>query len=245
MPQFIIKPINIKNNQIILTTKDADFHHIFHVLRFKVGDKINFLSLENISYTTRVTSLTATESVLKILQEQILQKKDKFTLFQALPKNKKMDFIIEKAVELGVDEIVPLISQNVIIKTIKTTKLNRWQEIAIAATKQSGNPLIPKIHPPQSFSDAIKNINQKSINLIGYENSKNALPSDLKQPLPKNDKNIAINLIIGSEGGFTQTEIDNAKIMGWQNFRLKGNILRAETAPIVLISIIKYKLDLL
>ena len=235
MPQFIITPKNIKNNQIFLTKKDEDFHHIFNVLRKKIDDELNFLSTDNLQYLAKVETINKNDATLKVLKQQATKKTDYFVLFQCLPKNKKMDFIIEKAVELGVDKIVPVYSQNVMVKDVEN-KTERWQEIAIAAVKQSGNPTITQISEPQKFGEIIKNFDPEALNLIGYEHSENDLKITKKQK---------VNLIIGAEGGFDEKEIATATKLGWQDFRLKGNILRAETAPIVLISIIKNQLGLL
>jgi 16S rRNA (uracil1498-N3)-methyltransferase len=253
MSQFLIqnKNVNHSENKIFMTKDDQDFKHIFKVQRVKIGEKIKFLDELSNQYLAEVTEINLDLAFFNILETKKFDTDSHtvFTLYQCLPKLNKMDSIIEKSIELGVDKIVPVISSNVIVQLDdKSTKhkLNRWNEIIISAVKQSENPIIPKISEPIKIESIIENQNTKleNLNLIGWEKGLN---NNLKQILQAKycDKIKNINLLVGAEGGFEKSEIDLAVKNGWQDFRLKGNILRAETAPIVLISIIKYELGLL
>lgn len=252
MSQFLIKNENVNNEKILIYSDEQDFKHIIKVHRIKLGEKINLLDELANQYLAEVVEINPSFCALKICSKKSFDRANKefFTLYQCMPKLNKMDLIIEKAIELGIDRIVPVISENVIVQLdekSKNHKLNRWKEIAISAVKQSENPIIPEILEPMKFSEMIKNRDTKNLNLIGWEKGEQTLQPILAAA--KNSKNIQktknINLIVGAEGGFSESEINEATRNGWQDFRLKGNILRAETAPIVLISIIKYELGFL
>jgi 16S rRNA (uracil1498-N3)-methyltransferase len=247
MNQFLINSKNVKNKKIFLTKSDKDFKHIFKVHRLKLGEKTFFLDENAKQYEAKLLEYDTNISIFEILKIKTNNSinKTKFVLYQCLPKSNKMDLIIQKAVELGVTEIVPVISKNVIIKLDKKTikhKLKRWNEIILSAVKQSGSNIIPKILEPVRFEDIIIKTNKKSdtLNLIGFEHGKKPL-----KPILKNTKNIKdINLLVGAEGGFEKKEVEDATKNSWKIFKLKGNILRVETASTALVSIIKYELDL-
>ena len=253
MSQFLItnKTVNFAKNQIVITKDEQDFKHIFKVHRAKIGEKINLLDELSNQYLAEIIEINLDFAVLNILEIKKFDRTQKeiFTLYQCLPKLNKMDMIIEKAVELGVDKIVPVLSENVIVQLdekSKKHKQNRWQEIVISAVKQSENPVITEIAEPMKFDQVLKFFSKEclNLNLIGWEKGDKNLRAILETAkAAKNTKNI--NLLVGAEGGFSAAEMENAVKNGWQDFRLKGNILRAETAPIVLISIVKYELGLL
>ena len=249
MSQFLIKSESVNKDKIVMTKDDQDFKHIFKVHRVKVGERINLLDEISTQYLAEISEINSDSAVFRIIEIKRFNRSEKeiFTLYQCLPKLNKMDEIIEKSIELGVDKIVPVISKNVVVELdekSKRHKLNRWREIAVSAVKQSGNPVVPEICEPMFFCEVIKNTDKNALNLIGWEKGKKNLKEILKNVKPVKK----INLLVGAEGGFDISEIENASKNVknvWHDFRLKGNILRAETAPVVLISIIKYDLGLL
>ncbi len=247
MPQFLIssKNVNVSQNKVFLTNHDADFKHLVYVLRIKPGEKVYFLDQNGSQYFAVFIEMKENVVFFEILNKKNCEKKYDFTLFQALPKANKMDFIIEKAVELGITKIVPILTKNVVVNLDEKSglhKLERWQKIALSAVKQSKNPIIPTISIPQKFENILKISEPNSLKLIAWEKGENPL-----KPILKNyrEKYKNINLIVGAEGGFEDFEIEQAKKNNWQDFHLNGNILRVETAALTLVSIIEYAFDLI
>lgn len=236
MPQFLISSKNIEND--IVKIIDNEYRHIKTVLRKKIGDSLQLFDENNQQYTAVIIDITNTEIFARIVEYKQKQELLDTTLYQCIPKLQKFDFIVEKATELGVKKIIPIISKYVVVKLDDKSinhKLSRWQKIAEAAAKQSGSPIIPIIESPLKFAEAIKTSSKDSLKLIAWEHG----TKHLKEVITKTK---SVSIFIGAEGGLANEEISLAKEYNWQTFRLKGNILRAETAPISIISIINYEL---
>ena len=162
----------------------------------------------------------------------------KVTLYQALPKGDKMELIIQKAVEIGVSEIVPVISSRCVSRPDKKSlskKTVRWQKIAKQAAMQSGRGIVPKVRECISFNDAVKNA--KGDKVIFYELGGESVKTILK------DKPSEISMFIGSEGGFSSEEVNLVTENGGRKATLGKRILRAETAPLVALTLIMYETD--
>ena len=170
----------------------------------------------------------------------------KVTIFQGLPKADKMEYIIQKNVELGVKKIIPVEMERSIVKFDQKTvekKIERWQKISEVASKQSGRDIIPKIEIPTNIKKICENINEYDIVLVAYENEEdNTLKTEL-QKIKKTD-NLKIAIIIGPEGGIDKKEILQLKEVGAKTITLGQRILRTETASIVVISNIIYELEM-
>jgi 16S rRNA (uracil1498-N3)-methyltransferase len=269
MSQFLInvKNLDLENKKIFIYKKDRDFYHIFKVYRVKIGEKLKFLDLDSfISYKAELLNFDDNLGIFKILKiydKNEFLKNRTIILFQCITKTQKMDSIIEKAVELGIAKIVPVISQNVITKfndeKFLEHKLNRWREIIISAVKQSECSYIPEIISPIKLDEIFENNRKikdiivsdcngiKNINIIAWENGKDNFKENIAKDLKtyiKDNNFVNVNVLIGPEGGFSEKEIEKAKNFGWKSFRLNGNILRVETAAISIISLIKYELNL-
>jgi 16S rRNA (uracil1498-N3)-methyltransferase len=269
MSQFLINKDNldIENKKILLTKKDSDFHHIFKVFRIKENEIVKFLCIENSDKNKTVFAKLKNFDdnlgefeILEVFENKNEKNKNniKITLCQCVPKLNKIDLIIEKAVELGISNFIPVISKNVIVKLDKKSenqKIDRWKEIVISSVKQCENPFIPKMFEVKTFEELIKN--KKNIedvlnyNIIAWENGKSDFKNDIAFPLKNfiklnqnTNKLINVNILVGSEGGFQKEEIEMAENFGWKSFRLNGNILRTETAGIVILSLLKYELGL-
>jgi 16S rRNA (uracil1498-N3)-methyltransferase len=239
MPQFLIKSNNIEND--IVTITDSEAKHINTVLRKKTGDSINLIDELGNRFIAVIINSEKNNIQARIVETKNNNLKPFLTLYQCVPKSQKMDFIIEKAVELGVEKITPVMSKYVVVQfdenNIKT-KMKRWTNILESAVKQCGAQFIPEITKPIEFSSIFKENDSSSLKLIAWENGK----ENLKQILSYHKPDQKIKLLIGAEGGFSQEEVNLAQENNWQEFKLKGNILRAETAPISIISIINYEI---
>jgi 16S rRNA (uracil1498-N3)-methyltransferase len=169
----------------------------------------------------------------------------RITLFQGLPKSDKMELIIQKAVELGVYEIVPVITKRVIVKLDdkkkEEKKLERWQAIAEGAAKQSGRGIIPIIKPVQTYAQAIAYAKTFDKNVIPYENAKGM--QNTREIMSGLSKHRTVGVFIGPEGGFEETEIDSAKQAGIDPITLGKRILRTETAGLAVLAMMVLVLD--
>ena len=194
--------------------------HISKSLRMKIGEKLTLISPSSMQYDCEIENISdgSVENEPNV----------KITLYQALPKGDKTEFIIQKCVELGVVKIVPTISARCVSRPDKKSlekKLSRWQKIAKEAAQQSRRGIIPEISEAVSFKRAVENSKENERNIIFYElggeNVKNITEKDTK----------SIGIFIGSEGGFEKSEVDFALENGARAATLGKRILRAETAP--------------
>ena len=159
-----------------------------------------------------------------------------------------MDLIVQKTVELGVHRIVPLISERVVVKLSSDKdakkKQERWQRIAMEAAKQSGRGIIPSIHMPMTFKEAVSKevpgSSEGSLKLILWEEEKQI---SLRSILDKHDKASNISIIIGPEGGLSEKELALAKEHGWLSASIGPRLLRTETAGMAVIAAIMYRME--
>lgn len=243
MPRFFVSPENIKNENITVCGEDAK--HIKTVLRMKEGESLTVCDSCGNDYECTVKSFVDKEVLLDIVSKSVSvsEPKTKITLFQGLPKADKMELIIQKCVELGIDEIVPVYTERCIVKLDKkdkeAKKIERWQKISEAAAKQSGRGKIPKIQPVVTFKEAVKMAENFDGAIIPYENEKER---GLRQFVNDFDgKTIAV--FIGPEGGFSTDEINLSTNSRIKSITLGKRILRTETAGLCTLSILLYELD--
>lgn len=221
--RFFVNESDIENGYVTLA--GGEFEHMTRVLRLKTGFLAVILANDGIERVCQIVSIDKNSARLKINEEREVDFKNKrLTLFLGLLKNNKLDFAVQKAVELGVDEIVPFISAN-----CAETKFNaeRADKIALEAAKQCGSVYLSKVADAVSFDDVCARIEEFDIVLIAYENEKQL---SIKKADIKGD-NVA--LIVGPEGGFKPEEILKAVSNGAIAVSLGRRILRAETACIV------------
>ena len=213
MQKFFIYLKNFTGDQALITGKDV--HHIGHVLRKKVGDTLIVTLIEdNRAFYAQIESITSLRICCKILKQIpfSFQNKHPLTLAQCIPRHGKMDLIIQKATELGAEEIVPLISSHSFVNsegTISQTRWKRWEKIAHEAAKQCGRDTLPKLHPPTKFSALLHNLKKEThalLLLLWEKEHQNRLKNILGQ-LNKIKK---IIVLIGPEGGFSADEIQLA-----------------------------------
>ncbi len=212
----------------------SDYNHIKNVLRMRVGE--NFLvSLNNRSHLCELSEIKEDIAVARIITENYNDTSlpIKIYLFQGLPKSDKLELIIQKAVELGAECIIPTEMTNCVVKLEekkKASKVSRWQAIAESAAKQSKRSFVPKINDVLSYKDALKMASELDLLLVPYE-CENGMEST-KEALGLIKSGMSVGIIIGAEGGFTENEIEMAKENGGKIISLGKRILRAETAAI-------------
>ena len=238
MHRFFIP--QLYNEEMSITGVDAK--HIGKVLRMQPGDKLQIVSDDGVSALAEVTAIsesTVTVRCLEVLAESH-EPAVKITLAQGLAKGEKMDFIIQKAVELGAYSIVPVAMEHSVVRldgTKADKKVERWQKIAEAAAKQSKRDIIPQVQAVQSVSQMLANNNCKT-KIIAYEcEDRMSLKTALREAGQLDD----LLLIIGPEGGISEGELNKAREAGAIPVSLGRRILRAETAGLVAMSAIFYE----
>ena len=238
MHRFFIP--QLYNEEMSITGVDAK--HIGKVLRMQPGDKLQIVSDDGVSALAEITAIsesTVTVHCLEVLAESH-EPAVKITLAQGLAKGEKMDFIIQKAVELGVYSIVPVAMEHSVVRldgAKADKKVERWQKIAEAAAKQSKRDIIPQVQAVQSVSQMLANNNCKT-KIIAYEcEDRMSLKTALREAGQLDD----LLLIIGPEGGISEGELSKAREAGAVPVSLGRRILRAETAGLVAMSAIFYE----
>ena len=239
MPQIFIHPKSLNDGHFTLDLKES--HHVLNVLRKKAGDKIHLFDGAGRRYLGEISGVSAESGlkgrVLKELSET--EKTATVTLFQGLPKGSKFDYVIEKATELGVDRIIPFISQKNVIKISEdSTKLARWNRLAEAASKQCGRSTLPAIEPVQPLKLLSAQL-KTGVSLLFMPDGKAVLPG-----LDFNSTS-QINLIIGPESGFSKEEAAWMHSLRCVSVSLGSLVLRTETAGLVALSLVNYELGLL
>ncbi|MCG3146786.1 MAG: Ribosomal RNA small subunit methyltransferase E [Verrucomicrobiae bacterium] len=215
----------------------AETHHATHVLRLKSGDIVNVFDGRGHEAQCRFNEA----GKLTILQQtQTLPLPCRITLAQAVPK-KNMDLIVEKATELGVATIIPLLSERTIVRLDENAgKLDRWREIALESCKQCGNNWLPVIEPPRKVPAFLAGTGASDLKLIAsLQPGAQPLKTILGPTRPR-----SVLILIGPEGDFTPAEISSAKNAGCLPLSLGPLVLRAETAAIYTLSILHHELQL-
>ena len=212
------------------------------VLRHKVGDVIQVNDK-----MCEIVEILKDEVVCAVVGEAEVRgvPDTKVTLFQALLKSDKMEFVIQKAVELGVSEVVPFISKNVVVKLDgkdKVKKVERWNKISVEASKQCGRSDVVEVCEILSFDEMLKKFSEFDLVLFAYENERESLKETLMQYEGGNKK---IAIVIGAEGGFDVAEAQRVIESGdmVKSVSLGDRILRAETASLFLLSILMYECE--
>jgi len=213
---------------------DGDLNHIKNVLRMREGDTF-LVSCEGIRYLCRLAEYENDAAVAEILEENYgnTSLPVKIYLFQGLPKADKMEWIIQKTVELGVEGIYPVAMNRCIVKlddSKKKSKTTRWQAIAENAAKQSKRSIIPEVYDAVSYREAMELAGKMDLFLVPYEN-KDGMVSTLAA-LESLRPGMSIGILIGPEGGFSEVEIEDAIRAGGRVISLGKRILRTETAAI-------------
>ncbi len=240
MPRFFVDKEQIFDNYISIIGDDVK--HIKKVLRLREGEEIEVCDGCGEDFECKIESLSDDVVRAEILKRypNTAEAPIELCVYQGMPKNDKMDYIVQKCVELGVCRIVPVITKRAVsIPRDTEKKTARWQRISDEAAKQCGRGILPKVENTMNFADAIKAMSDEdALSLMPYECEKEG---SLSAILGSTDKK-KINVFIGPEGGFDETEVEKAKCAGIHTVTLGPRILRTETAPLAVCSAIMYEL---
>lgn len=244
MHHFFVDKNQIKEDCVLIT--GSDVNHIKNVLRMKVTEEVLISDGTCKDYVCILESITDELIIARISDINIdgTELSCKFYLFQGMPKSDKMELIIQKAVELGVFEIIPVMTKRSIVKLDekkKEAKIKRFNLLSESAAKQSRRMIIPKVNNFMTFKEALSYAREFSMNIIPYENFKDMQTT--KQVISKVDKEMKVGLFIGPEGGFDEEEIKLAIEAGCMQISLGKRILRTETAGLALLSILMFTIE--
>ena len=242
MPKFFIDSEDISESNVIL--KDENMHHLINVLRKKEGDSIIVCDMSGYDYECSIKEIQKEKVILEITDKfgNTSEPKVKITLFQGLPKGDKLSLIVEKGVEAGLYDIVPVSMARSVVKLSSKDflkKKDRLIKISMSASKQSGRGIVPEVKDLITFNEMLKYLSDFDLVVFPYEEARdNTLKSIIKN---FNGEKIAV--IIGPEGGFSPDEVKSLTDFGIVPVTLGNRILRTETAGIATIFNILYELE--
>lgn len=234
--------INLENKTCIIEGEDVK--HISKVLRCRIGEELEICDNDNNEYICEITNIDKSQVELNIVEVVDIKRESdlKIKVYQGLPKGPKMEMILQKLTEVGVDEIILVQTKRTVVKVDdkkEDKKIERWERIIYEAAKQSKRGKIPKLRGVLSFKEALADMKENDFNIAPYENERT---KSIKQAIKGVDiKNIGI--FVGPEGGFEDTEIKAIEKIGGQSVSLGPRILRTETASLVASSIVLYELS--
>ena len=246
MHHFFVNPEQVEDGLIRIT--GSDVNHIKNVLRIRQGEEMLVSDGTGRDYLCQAEEIAGQEVTVRILEteEEGRELLSRIWLFQGLPKSDKMEFIIQKAVELGAAGIVPVTTRNTVVKLDpkkEETKVKRWQAIAESAAKQSKRSLVPRVSGIMTLKEAFDYVESQgfSVRLIPYEHEAgmDGTKTELDAAGPGQD----IAVFIGPEGGFDEREIELALSKGVRPISLGRRILRTETAGLAVLSVLMMRLE--
>lgn len=244
MDRFFVEKKNIDSINNTCVIEGEDVKHISKVLRARVGEKIEVCDNDNNEYICEITNIEKNEVSLYILNKVDIKRESdlKIRVYQGLPKGPKMEMILQKLTEVGVDEIILVETNRTVVKVDdkkEDKKFERWERIIHEAAKQSKRGKMPVLRGILSFEEALEDMKNNDMNIAPYENEKT---KSIKQAVRGLDIN-TIGIFVGPEGGFEEYEIEKVENIGGQSVSLGPRILRTETASLVASSIVLYELS--
>ncbi len=240
-----MEPWQIQDKKVIIT--GSDVNHIKNVLRLKNGEEIAVSNgIDGKEYRCGIEAYTDAEVLctLRFIKEDGVELPSKVYLFQGLPKADKMELIVQKAVELGACEVIPVATKRSVVKLDEkkaVAKVGRWQTIAEAAAKQSRRSVVPAVHRVVDMKEAVEYAKGMDVKLIPYEFAQNMEHTRKLIGEVKPGQSIAV--FIGPEGGFEESEVQAATEAGAEPMTLGRRILRTETAGLTVLSWLMYQLE--
>jgi len=244
IPRVFVGFDKIMNNTALI--EGSDVNYLKNVLRLKEGDKVSIMDSKSKEYSSKITSMKKDRITVKFVAEKYpkSESKVKLTIAQGIPKNPKMDLIVQKATELGVLRIIPVKTERSIVKIEggkEERKINRWQKIAKEASEQSGRLIIPLVEQSRSLKEVLRSCNDFDKCIILWEMEKE---NTIKKFLQENKGIKDLLVLIGPEGGFSHDEVELAKNRGFIPVTIGSRILRTETASIAILSMINYEFEI-
>ena len=233
MPRFKVTDQQIIGRKV--TISGTDYKHIVKVLRIKPDNKIILFDSKGTEYDCIVKDIFNKELVVEIINKYEINREShlNISLFQGITKGDKMDLIVQKATELGVNSIYPVATERSEVRN--TNKISRWQKIADESIKQCGRTNSHSVNTEIKFNELF-DIQKSDLNLIFDENEKSLKIKNLK-----NNKNInSVSILIGPEGGFSENEVKIAELNNFKSIGVGPRILRSETASIAAITLLQH-----
>lgn len=242
MYRFFVDESQIGEDAVIIT--GSDVNHIKNVLRMKPGETVLVSNGNDREYKCVLAEITDEKVIAKIedIYGPARELPVKVTLFQALPKGDKMETVIQKMVELGVYEIVPVSTKRCIVKLDDkkaAAKTKRWNAISESAAKQSKRGIIPKVSEPVTYRQALEQASKMDMIFIPYEEATDM--EYTRKMLAKIQPNMSVGVFIGPEGGFAPEEVEEAVDKGAHSITLGKRILRTETAGMALMAVVMFQ----
>ena len=244
MQHLFVIPEQVGETEIYVTGQDVN--HMKNVLRMKIGEQVEISDGNNKKYLCEVSAYEDEQAVLRILElrEADTELKSRLYLFQGLPKNDKMELIVQKAVELGAYEVIPVSMKRCVVKLDAkkaAKKVERWNSISESAAKQAGRSIIPKVSDVVSYREALERAEQLDVVLVPYELEEGM--AETKKLLHQIQPGQSVGIFIGPEGGFEREEVEQAIEAGAHPVTLGRRILRTETAGFTMLSILMFELE--
>lgn len=243
MNHFFVSPENIGEEEVYI--RGTDVNHIKNVLRMKAGDELLISDGSSKDLVCVIEEMDRDADQIRChitdKEAQIKEPETRFFLFQGLTKSDKFEFIIQKAVELGVYEIIPVKTARCVVKyddKKQKNKVERWQKISESAAKQSRRGIIPEVKEIMDLESALSYASSLDTVIIPYENFKDM--SSTREILESIEKGTSVGIFIGPEGGFESAEVEKAEAIGAKPITLGERILRTETAPLMILSILTF-----
>ncbi len=244
MQNFFTETSAVQDGLIRLSGQDVN--HMKNVLRMRPGEAVKVHDGRGVSYTCRIRAYEDREAVLEIIETETARTElpSDIYLFQGLPKGDKMEWIVQKAVELGAAGVIPFAAGRSVVRLDEKKaekKTARWQAIAKSAAEQCGRAVIPVVSRPVSFGGALEKAGELDVILIPYELERGMKETaDIISGIRPGQ---SVGVFIGPEGGFDAEEVEKAKAAGALSVSLGSRILRTETAGLTALSILMYHLE--
>lgn len=246
MYKFFVESKQISNKKIEII--GTDVNHIINVLRLKKEEQIQICNINTSeNYIVKIEEYNKEQVICSIIKQisSEVESNVKLDIYQGLPKSDKMELIIQKTTELGVSTIIPVSMERCIVKLTgkdEQKKIERWQKIAEVAAKQSKRDKIPKIETIKTLKQICEIVKEYDCFIVAYEEEKDIKLKQILKKIPRN-KEMKIGVLIGPEGGIDEREIKELENNNVNIVTLGNRILRTETAPISIASIILYELE--
>lgn len=244
MQHFFVTPDQVQEDKIYI--EGSDVNHIKNVLRMRIGEEVTVNDGNNQSYLCEIRAFENEQVILEVKESKTTDSElpSKIYLFQGLPKQDKMELIVQKAVELGAYQVIPVATKRAVVKLDEkkaAKKVARWQQIAESAAKQAGRGYIPEVHGVMSYKEALEYAKSLDVVLIPYELAEGM--HETKEILASIKKGDSIGVFIGPEGGFEREEVENAIEVGAKAITLGKRILRTETAGLTTLSVLMFQIE--
>ena len=244
MQHFFVTPDQVKEDHIYI--EGSDVNHMKNVLRMRAGEEVMVSDGNNRKYLCEVEGYEPDLAVLKIQEKGVVDTElpSQIYLFQGLPKQDKMELIVQKAVELGVYQVIPVATKRSVVKLDAKKaekKTERWQQIAQSAAKQAGRGYIPEVHSVMTYKEAMEYARKLDVVLIPYELAEGM--EETKKMIRQIQPGQSVGIFIGPEGGFEIEEVEEAINAGAKAITLGKRILRTETAGLTTLSVLMFHLE--